>query len=882
MAPTVLGHYKLEGQIGSGGMGRVFRARDTRLGRDVAIKLLPPGMMQPHMLERMHREARMLAALDHPNIARVYGLEEADDRSFIVMELVEGETLAERLRGGPLPIALGLEVLRGVCAALETAHARGIIHRDLKPANIMVAGTDVKLLDFGLARSDRVVAPTHVESGTATKELEITAEGKVVGTPGYMSPEQLLGETVDRRTDIWALGCLMFEVLTGDRAFAGRRPSLIAAAVLGGELDSAKMDTLPPRISDVIGRCLRTDSAERFRDVVDVRLLLESEIAESSKPWLDQRADETTRKLPAWPTLVTGAVAVVAVVWALVTGVGAPSRDSVGPQQFDLELPEDTSLRTAFDFPPSLALSHDASAVAYVAERGGRTFVHSRDFATGVVRELEGTEGASAPFFSPDGQWVAYFAQGELRRIPASGGAPTTIATAPSGRGGAWLADDTIIFAGDAFDGLMAISATGGVPVAFTTVRSERGEQAHFAPRPTPDDTGIVFTVWKGGLHRYSDIAFQGFDSDTHVIVQSGGSHGRLLENGDLIYSRDGALLKTTINLGLNAAQTPPRIVLDGLAVTPDLGAPLFDVGPQGTLVYARAPTVRPAPGRMVLLSDTGQELDTILSGRNYAGLRFSTRGDRVAYHYPDESYDIWTYDLTRGSTTRVTTSQGWDGFPVWSPGGDELVFASARNGSFNLFRTQAGGGAPATSLLTTGSGRWPTSWASGGSRLLYYELSPETGLDIWQLDPHLPGSEIPWLATSFNEAWGRFSPDGKWVAFGSDESGSWQIYVAPSDRAGPRLQLSADGGLRPVWDPAGDRVFYANGDAIEVVGIEVRQGELQLLPPRVAFERSPGVVYDVDPASGSLLAVTQPVVPRVHALRIILGWNRILGNPFP
>ena len=759
---TQLGTYEIVSLIGSGGMGEVYQARDVTLLRDVAVKILP-GTPDAVRVARFQQEARILASLNHPHIAQIYGFDHANGLSFLALELVEGESLAEKIRRGPLKLSDAVELTRQIAEALDAAHERGIIHRDLKPANVMItrAGA-VKLLDFGVAK---VLAASDEAAATIAAE---TRAGSLIGTIAYMSPEQARADTVDKRADVWAFGCIVFEMLTATQAFSGRSSADILAAILHNEPDWRLLPaSLPASMQRLLRHCLAKDRRRRLRDIGDARFELESADDGMARP-----GGQTTRA--RW----LAAVAVMAVT-ALGAGVLLGRRlaptlsvraEGGSGGRFSIALPEGEHL-TSLEM-PAVAISADGRRVAFVAgDTTARLFVRELDQPSG--RLLAGTDGAASPFFSPDGRSVAFFAGGRLKRVSIDGGDVLTVCGCGSNpRGGAWNVDGTIAFAPAPGSALLQVDANGGQPKPLTTLDSNRGEGAHHWPEFLPGGDAIIYTAGTGTASSWDDrdIVLESLATHQRRIIAHGSS-ARYVASGHLVVARGGALMMLPFNLQQLQATGGPVRVADSVMQS-EYGASQFSVSRDGSFVMVPG---GPRERELVWISRNGDAKPLPVPPQTFWSIRLSPDGTRLALGIEGPSYAVWIYDLSRRTMTRQTF-EGTSAYPIWTPDGKGLTFNSTRSGGvLNLFSRPADGSGEAVRLVTSDAIQIANSWSPDGRMLMYQDGSPSTGRDIWVWSrPDRKSS--PWLRTPYDEGGAMFSPDGRLLAYVSSEGGSSNV----------------------------------------------------------------------------------------------------------
>jgi Tol biopolymer transport system component len=808
-AGTKLGSYQVTAQIGAGGMGEVYQAHDTKLGRDVAIKVLPEAFAHdPEKLSRFQREAKMLAALNHPNIATIYGLEQSNSTSYLVMELVAGENLAERIkREGAVPIEESLTIAKQIAEALEAAHEKGIIHRDLKPANVKLTPEGkVKVLDFGLAKAFAGDASTENMSNSPTLSHAATMQGVILGTAAYMSPEQARGKAVDKRTDIWAFGCVLYELLTGKQAFHGEDVTDILAAVVRAEPDwTALPAATPVKVRDLLRRCLQKDKTQRLRDAGDARIEIQEAIAAPKESGVTQAAPASTSKLP-W-AVAAGLVVLLGVAsWALWRSTQPVDQPLV---RLDVDLGPEVSLDSQYG--TDTIISPDGTRIVYVSQ--GRLFTRRLDQPNST--ELAGTQGANAPFFSPDGQWVAFFTTGKLQKISVEGGSAITLCDANAGvialvgNSGSWGEDGNIIAALSYAGGLSRIPSAGGQPTKVTDLQN--GEVTHRWPQILPGSKAVLFTAGIGTSFDGANIEVMSLvDHRTKILVR-GGTFARYLPSGHLIYVNRGTLLAVPFDADRLEVHGTPVTVIDQIGYNANSGSAQFDFSQTGTLIYrggggtARLSTV-------VWLDGTGKVQPLLAKIGDYSDLNLSPDGLRIALNVSEGfGTDIWVYEWQRDRMTRVTFS-GLPIRPLWSPDGRYIVFRTVGEG-ISVIRSD-GSGKPQP-LTQSKNARLPWSFTPDGKRLAFFEIGSETGPDLWTVPIesdsaglHAGKPEV-FLQTPADERWPTFSSDGRWLAYSSDESGIYQVYVRAFPDKGGKWQISDSSGRWPTWSRNGRELFF-------------------------------------------------------------------------
>ena len=836
-AGTRLGPYEILAAIGSGGMGEVYRARDTKLGRDVALKILPDSFVDdPDRVARFRHEAQVLASLNHPHIAAIYGLEEASPSTssgqaavqFLVLELVEGDTLAERLQRGALPVEDTLRFALQIAEALESAHESGIIHRDLKPANIKVTPDGrVKVLDFGLAKTltGDATVPDLTHSPTVT--MGATREGMLLGTAAYMSPEQVQGSPADRRADIWSFGAVLYEMLTGKRAFQGKSLSDTLASVLKDEPAWRALPTqTPATVRKLLRHCLRKDRKQRLQAIGDARIAVEEVLADAL-PGASQGEDASAPSAGSRLSILSWAAA--AGLLAIVAAIGWwTAWRSTRPADHPL-------LRLSVDLGPdamtginlTAAISPDGTRLAFPA-RGpdGKTHLATRLLDQPQATLLSGTEGAADPFFKPDGQWIGFFAGGKMKKVSVRGSAVITLCDAPDARGAAWGEDDNIIATlhSTAGIGLSRVPTAGGPPQAVTNP-AEKGEATHRWPQILPGGQAVLFMGNKtASTYDDSNIEVLSLKTGTVKVVQRGGYFGRYLAtsngSGYLVYIHERTLFGVPFDLDRLEVRGTPVPLLEDVAGNSGTAGGQLDFSHNGTFVYLSG---KSSTGTWTIawLDSTGKTQPLLAAPGMYLDPRFSPDGKRLAF---SNNTDIEIYDWGRQARTRLTfTAQAVNLGPVWTPDGKRIVFESQGTSKFSLQWIRADGG-EAQSLLESKSRLMPYSFSPDGKRLAFSEQNAETWMDLWTLpldtsDPEQPKPGKPelFLRTPFAEQEPAFSPDGRWIAYTSTESGRLEVYVRPFPAGGPagsgRSMISTGGGRLPIWSRNGRELFYEGLD---------------------------------------------------------------------
>ena len=837
---STLGPYTVTAKIGEGGMGEVYQARDTKLDRDVALKVLPEAFTcDPDRLARFEREAKVLASLNHPNIGSIYGLEEAEGVRALVLELIEGPTLADRISEGPIPLDEALPIAKQIAEALEAAHEAGVIHRDLKPANIKVRedGT-VKVLDFGLAKA-LDPNPDADPSQSPTLTAAATQMGVIMGTAAYMSPEQASGQPTDKRGDIWSFGVVLFEMLTGQRLFTGETVAHVMAKVLERDLDLTVLPTTTPApLKWLLRRCLEREQKRRLRDAGEALAHLEEA---ATAPADDSATGAAVATQPAaWQralpltlgSLLLGGVIVGLTMWSLRPALapGLPGRwvVSAPPSPPALEL----SLET------ELAISPDGRQIIYRAVVDGEDGLYVRPVDRLEGELLSGTAGAGSVFFSPDGVQIGFASNNTLKKVRVSGGSPVPLGPAPGIRGATWGLDDTIIFAlFGGGNGLFRVSAAGGEPETLTTVEAPA---AHFWPQFLPSGRGVLFAVVEtgaGAVGLTSQLAVLDLETGEQRLLSLNGTHPRYLSSGHLVYSSADTLWAVEFDTDRLEVAGDPVPVLEGVFTSISAGANVA-VSTDGTLVY-QAGAPQGGLRTFVWVDRQGNDEAVAAEPKPYSSVRLSPDGSKVVTQISDvDNIDIWIYDLERDTPTRLTVDPVDDLHPIWTSDGEGVVWTSNRDGAFfDLFSTAADGTGQEERLTTGPNYQWPSSLS--GQALVFVELTPETRDDLMVLSMDDEREAEVLVQGEGRQRHPAISPDGRWMAYESNESGQFEVYVRPFPNVGERRwTISRNGGRVPVWSPDGRELFYRRPEdaAMMVAPIE----------PEPTFDHgSPTMLFD-------------------------------------
>lgn len=904
-AGTKLGTYEIVELLGAGGMGEVYRARDPKLKRDVAIKVLPNEFSRDaERLSRFQREAEVLASLNHPQIAAIYDLVQFGDSRALVLELVEGETLANRIARGSIPVNECLEMAKQIAEALEAAHEKGVTHRDLKPANIKITPRGaIKVLDFGLAK----VVPQEgsgIDSSQAPTRPLKTGEGVILGTIGYMSPEQARGKPMDKRTDIWAFGCLVYEMLTGRSAFAGETISDTIAAILHRDPEwIALPDNTPPSIRRLLQRCLQKDPKLRLHDIADARIEIDDISRLQAAPpdaalSTDARSAAARRTFASPKTAwVLATVATVLFVLSAAAAAVMWSRSIAAPTpaltRLMITMPSGQAIESG-RFQP-LALSPDGKLFVYAATLdGGQTRLYLRPLDEVAANPIPATEGASTPFFSPDGRWLAFYANGSLMKVSVAGGAPLTICKSPPVWSASWGENDKIVFATTgSSSGLWLVSANGGDAAQITKPNADEAE--HGYPQLLSDGQHVLFSVRRDNEWH---LALLDTNNNEWRVLGNGriiGEGAQYLPTGHLVYAQSGGLVVTPFDPSNGNLDQPPVPLLERIQ-TSRFGGTYFAFAPAtGTLVYVPAGTT--VAERTLLRVDRDGRAAALIEARGaYEYPALSPDGRRIAVTITSlTGSDIWIIDLDRGTRPRLTSGDT-SAFPVWGPA-SRVAFQSTAPGPWNLFskaldgtspqpifKTTTGGAAATAGLdllpgtlptLSGASPQFPVSWARDGSTLAFHERKPNGERDIWVVSPG--GDPAPFLITPFDERLPQLSPDSKWLAYVSDEGGHNDVYVQPYPGPGPKSLVSTDGGTDPVWSKDGRELFYRRGD--QMMSVTVSTGtEFTAARPQRLFDMhfeagDNGPNYDVSPDGKWFVVPRSDRVPAAAEIHVVLNW---------
>ena len=856
---TQLGPYEVLGLLGRGGMGEVYRARDPRLGRDVAIKVLPAEVASDaERLARFRREAHLLASLNHPHIAAVHGLEELDGNLLLVLELVEGEDLAARMKRGAIPVEEALDIARQIAEALEEAHEHGIVHRDLKPANIkLTPGGKAKVLDFGLAKAwagesggqEAALShsPTLTRAGTET--------GVILGTAAYMSPEQARGKAVDKRADIWAFGVVVFEMLTGRRLFQGETTSDTLAAVLKIDPDWSLLPAeTPPRIRELLCRCLTRDPHERLHDIADARI----EIVRTPEASATVPTRTAPRVLSRMLFFVVGALAASGALYL--------ARPRIAPspwfaKRLNLEVPPTFQLvGEGFD-DRAIALSPDGKTVALVGvlNPGENPQIYIRHLESLDAVAVRGVPDSWDPFFSPDGEWVAFYSHQErkLKKVRVAGGDPVSLCDAYETRGGSWSEDGTIVFAQLLSEGLLRVSSNGGTPEPLLKAWPLPGSARW--PQVLPGGRAVVFGIAGTAQQKEESIGVVSLASGESRVLVRGAMHPRYAQSGDLLYAQGHTLFAAPFDIRRLEVKAPGVAVVDGIWTEPRLvDVAYFDVSRTGALIFVPATAIRDNR-QLVVLDREGHGQPATKALRAYGTPVLSPDGRRLAVTIEGPTSDIWLGDLERDSWAPLT-SDGDARLPLWFRDGKHIAYSSrGPDKPFDMYSISVEGGAP--ELLRRGHGvTLAEAFSLDGRVLVFRERGAETAWDLWTLTLQGEREAKPLLVTRSDEGAAAMSPDGRWLAFVSGESGRSEVYVRPFPGPGNKVAVSTEGGAGPCWPVRGGEIFFSNGNALFAARVQTEPTLVvgrpsKLFDVRFAIARD-RIPYDVFPDGKRFIVV--------------------------
>jgi serine/threonine-protein kinase len=873
---TVASKYEVIEELGKGGMGVVYKAKDTKLKRTVALKFLSPELTSDkEAKERFIHEAQTASALDHPNICTVHEIDEDQGQMFIAMAYIEGQSLREKVKAGPLKLDETLDIAIQVTQGMHEAHEKGVVHRDIKSANVMVtAKSQAKIMDFGVAK--------------LAGQTRFTRTGTTMGTVAYMSPEQARGEKVDHRTDIWSLGVVLYEMVIGQLPFKGDHEQAMMYSILNEEPEpmTGMRTGVPMELERVVNKALTKDPAVRYQHaddmLVDLRLLRDNITAFLKSPLV--KVPAISKPQPKrWKHVLPWSLAALMAVMAFITLSKLEKlTSSTGGDvtRFALAIPSRQRFLSVSG--PGIDLSPDGKSFVYTG--GGETTnqLYVRKMDQLEASPIPGTEGATNPFFSPDSHWVGFFSGAKLKKVALRGGPPLTISEISGAfRGASWGQNEIIIF-GISGSGLFQVSSSGGIPQTITTPDTEKGVSDHRMPHILPGGKAVLFTIWRRSLENAS-IGLADLESGEVKLLLEGGTYPRYAHTGHIIYAgKDGSLLAAPFDIKRLEVAGPVISLLEDIDVK--IGGPAnFAFSRNGSLVYLKGFS----PNRTLILTDrkgNGQSLTN--EQRSFRAPRFSPDGKRVAVGIVDEGkYDIWVYELEHGPLTRLTF-EGHNYYPVWTPDGERVAFSSNRAGTRDLYWKQADGSGAAEPLLIAEFAQYEIFFSPDGKLLVYREMHPDTGRDIWILPLEGERKPQPVLQTSFSECTPMLSPDGRWLAYTSDESGRNEIYVRDiSNSGGGRWQVSTSGGTEPLWSRDGRELFYRSGNNILAVAIEtepVFKVQTRNILFKDVFEKnSAHTNYDIHPDNQRFVMIKMPLEISTEMI-VVLNWFEELRRLVP
>jgi len=905
---TKFGPYEIQSQLGAGGMGEVYSARDTRLDRTVAIKILASHLSSsPELKQRMEREARAISSLNHPYICHLYDVGSQEGTDYLVMEFLEGETLAERLRRGALPLSDVLKIGITVAEALAMAHRQGIVHRDLKPGNIMLTKSGAKLMDFGLAKSAHsgvagaaMSAPLLSAARTlsdASPMSPLTSAGAVVGTIQYMSPEQVEGKEIDGRSDIFSFGAVLYEMVTGKRAFAGKSQLSVASSIL--EKEPEPMSTLkpmsPPALDRTTCKCLAKHPDERWQSASDLATQLS---------WIaDARAAGTAVATTAagrranwrhFGFLSSGLLALLLI--GLLAWTPLHRAKPAGPvMRFSIPLPEGDALGGTWYWYPSVAISDDGSQVAYVTHHGGNSQIYVRRIGEVTPRAVPGTERADMPFFSPDGQWLAIYSGRQIKKVPLAGGPTVTIAETAF-KGGTWAADGRIYFANGA--GLMKVPATGGTPQQVITLDLKNRETDQAYPELLPGGKALLFTVRNMAEASFdeADVAAVKLATGERKILVKQGTDAHYIASGHLVFMRAGVLMAVPFDVDRLEIKGAPVPVVEKVLENPRIGAGQYAMSKNGLLVYIPG-GVTYGEHEMVFVDKAGNTKPLTSNKRPYEDFTISPDGKFLAITIEGPITNTWIHDIQRDTETRFNFGiENRD--PTWSPDGKRIAYSGYKDGKYAMFWKPLDGSAPEEPLLMQDNSVDAWFFSPDGSALLYADWQFEGALNIGALPLRDRQHARLIFPAKYNVEWAVLSSDGKWIAYDSDESGRPEVYVAPYPALEPRERISTEGGLHPLWAPDGRNLYYRMGTTVEdmeqrflgqksrimAVSIETKP-TLKVGQPRMLFEGpyfESGHDIAVTPDGKGFILIRENDTTGPREIEVVVNWPEELKQRAP
>ncbi|MCI0568770.1 MAG: serine/threonine-protein kinase [Acidobacteria bacterium] len=886
-----LGPYEIVGSLGAGGMGEVWSARDTRLDREVAIKVLPEGLAQNEQFRaRIEREAKSISSLNHPNICTLHDIGRQEGVFFLVMEKIEGESLADRLVKGPLPLDQVLRIGAEIAAGLDAAHRRGIVHRDLKPGNIMLTRTGAKLLDFGLAKTGiEAVAPVEGLTSLPTEHRPLTQEGMILGTFQYMAPEQLEGQETDARTDLFALGAVLYEMATGKRAFAGKNKTSLIAAIVSSQPPpiSSVMPVSPPALDHVVRKCLEKDPEDRWQSAHDVATQLRwiSEAGSQAGVAAPITLRRKSRERLAWIT--AGLLALLATV-----GFGIPLLNPVEAPRpiFASIVPQaKTQFQLTEGDAGSLTVSPDGRYVTFLAKgEDGRRLLYLRSLSSGETHPLTGTEGAVFPFWSHDSRFIAFFAEGKLQKVDIGGGPPLALCdVGQNPRRGSWNQDDVIIFSPSSLDSIHRISASGGTPTQVTKLDTAKSETTHRWATFLPDGQHFLYMAGThaAGARSEANAVYLGdlMSGESRLLLRARSNVE--YADGHLLYVRDKVLVAQPFDEKSLSLAANPVPVAEEVQYASGYFYAAFSVSKNGVLVYRTGGEKANISLEWVDLQ--GKEAGVISGFPPGAGLGLgypvlSPDGGRLAFSLEDPQSgrnDVWTLDLVLGVSTRLTFGAGDEQAPCWSPDGKRIMYSRLDGASLNLYTKASDGGGGESPVVESGVHKVAFDWSRDGRFVVVGTLNPAAQLqnDLFMLSMGAEPKLSPFLQTAFQELSPRFSPDGRWLAYWSDESGSQALYVTPFPGPGGKYQIASDGDdeFGAQWGPGGGEIYYVSRDsALTAVSLTPRGEALEIGAPRKLFQAPPFAFWVISRDGKRFIVGRQPEALQSTPITLLTQWT--------
>jgi Tol biopolymer transport system component len=884
---TRLGRYEIRSKIGEGGMGEVYLARDTQLGRDVAVKVLPSTYSDDaDRLHRFEQEACAASALNHPNILSIYDVGTHDGSPYVISELLQGQTLRQRISGTTLAQKRAIDYALQIAHGLAAAHEKGIVHRDLKPDNLFITNDGrVKILDFGLAKLTGAGNTELSQTSIPTRRVD-TDPGKVMGTVGYMSPEQLKGRQVDHRSDIFSFGAILYEMLSGRRAFHGESAAETMSAILKEDPPdlSETNQRISPALERLVSRCLEKNPESRFHSASDLAFALEALSGSGAVPTATTTAPSFVpsgfrmREWLPWALAAFGLLLAGIMAWTYFhrQRTDAASADVM---RFNIAVPEKAQIVG----PPTI--SPDGRFVVFrLNTDDGKELLWLRALGSLEARPLAGTDGSAQPFWSPDSRFVGFFANGQLKRIDVSTGALQTICDAPSNWSGTWGREGTIVFSRGVASGLYRVPATGGTPVQLTTVDPGNNEIEHIWPYFLPDGRHFLFLA-RNTQPENSAIYVGTLESKNTTRLLQAHSSVTYAPPGYLLFVRENTLMAQGFDADTIELKGDAFLVAEHTVRNPITGRAMFSVSETGVLV------LRPGDinnNQLIWLDRTGKQLGALTPTGSYNAPALSPDEKKVAVARADVQTggapDIWLIDLERGTQIRLTTDPSSDGYPSWSPSGDRVIFLSIRNGATSIYQKPSNGTSPEEPLVSSAELKYSPQWSPDGQFIIYSQLNPKTNSDLYLLSLGGGKQPTPLLQTTFIEAQARFSPNGRWIAYISNETGQFQVYVESFPTTGAKLAISIGGGSQPQWRSDGKELYYYTPDrklmAVEVNGDgpTFKVGEARpLFEVRVfAIDQSfPGNGYYTVTHDGKRFLVSSlPEAPERQQINVVLNWT--------